>query len=156
MLTDTASAKKIATRHLIIGSDHAGFDLKEECRLYLVKNPMYRVFDQGVYDKQSADYPDIAKKVAMAVLNGEYEKGILICGSGIGMSITANRYRGIRAALCHDLYTARLCRQHNDANILVMGGRVIGTGIALEMVELFLNTEFEGGRHKKRTDLIDC
>ena len=142
--------------NIIIGSDHAGFDLKEECRLFLLKNPGYSVFDQGVYDRQSVDYPDIAKKVSLAVLKGEYEKGILICGSGIGMSITANRYKGIRAALCHDLYTARLCRQHNDANILVMGGRVIGTGIALEMVEIFLNTEFEGGRHRKRIALIDC
>ncbi len=153
---ETFAADNTEARKIIIGSDHAGFDMKEECRIFLLKNPGYRVFDQGVYDRQSADYPDIAKNVALAVLKGEYEKGILICGSGIGMSITANRYRGIRAALCHDLYTARLCRQHNDANILVMGGRVIGTGIALEMVEIFLNTEFEGGRHRKRIDLIDC
>lgn len=143
-------------KNIIIGSDHGGFDLKEECRLFLLKNPEYAVFDQGVYDRESADYPDIAKKVSLAVLSGEYEKGILVCGSGIGMSITANRYKGIRAALCHDLYTAGLCRRHNDANILVMGGRVIGTGIALEMVEIFLNTEFEGGRHKRRIDMIDC
>jgi len=143
-------------RNIIIGSDHAGFDLKEECRLYLSKNPQYKIFDQGGYDKQSVDYPEIAKKVALAVLSGEYEKGILICGSGIGMSIAANRFKGIRAALCHDLYTARLCRQHNNANILVMGGRVIGPGIALEMVGIFLNTAFEEGRHKKRIDLMDC
>jgi ribose 5-phosphate isomerase B len=143
-------------RNIIIGSDHAGFDLKEECRLYLSKNLQYKIFDQGVYNKQSVDYPEIAKKVALAVLSGEYEKGILICGAGIGMSITANRFKGIRAALCHDLYTARLCRQHNNANILVMGGRVIGPGIALEMTDIFLNTEFEEGRHKKRIDLIDC
>jgi ribose 5-phosphate isomerase B len=143
-------------RNIIIGSDHAGFDMKEECRLFLLKNPRYNLFDQGVYDKQSSDYPEIAKKVALAVLKGGYEKGILICGSGIGMSIAANRFKGIRAALCHDLYTARLCRQHNDANILVMGGRVIGTGIALEMVETFLNTQFEEGRHKKRIDMMDC
>lgn len=153
---DTSAANNISVRNIITGSDHAGFDLKEECRLFLSKNMGYRVFDQGIYNKQSSDYPDIAKNVAMAVLSGEYEKGILICGSGIGMSIAANRFKGIRAALCHDLYTARLCRQHNDANILVMGGRVIGTGLALEMVELFLNTEFEGGRHGKRIDLIDC
>jgi ribose 5-phosphate isomerase B len=153
---DTIVSNNISARNIIIGSDHAGFDMKEECRIFLSKNPGYRVFDQGVYDRQSVDYPDIAKKVALAVLRAEYEKGILICGSGIGMSITANRFKGIRAALCHDLYTARLCRQHNNANILVMGGRVIGTGIALEMVEIFLNTEFEGGRHRKRIDLIDC
>ncbi len=153
---EISASDNAAARKIIIGSDHAGFDLKEECRLFLLKNPGYMIFDRGVYDRQSVDYPDIAKSVALAVLKGEYEKGILICGSGIGMSITANRYKGIRAALCHDLYTARLCRQHNDANILVMGGRVIGAGIALEMVEIFLNTEFEGGRHKKRIDLIDC
>lgn len=143
-------------RKIIIGSDHAGFDLKEECRQFLIKYPACDVFDQGVFDRQSADYPDIAKKVSLAVLSGEYEKGILICGSGIGMSITANRYKGIRAALCHDIYTARLSRQHNDANILVMGGRVIGTGLALEMVEIFLNTGFEGERHRRRIDMIDC
>jgi ribose 5-phosphate isomerase B len=142
-------------RNIIIGSDHAGFDLKEECRLFLSRNPGYNVFDQGVYDKRSADYPEIAKKAALAVLKGDYEKGILICGSGIGMSIAANRFKGVRAALCHDLYTARLCRQHNNANILVMGGRVIGPGIALEMLEIFLNTEFEDGRHRKRIDMMD-
>lgn len=130
--------------------------MKEECRLFLLKDTAYNVFDQGVYDKKSADYPDIAKKVSLAILSGEYEKGILICGSGIGMSITANRFKGIRAALCHDLYTARLSRQHNDANILVMGGRVTGAGLAMEMVEIFLNTEFEGARHKRRIDMIDC
>jgi ribose 5-phosphate isomerase B len=153
---DSSEVKNGQVRGIIIGSDHGGYDLKEECRTFLSKDPRYRVFDQGVYDKQSVDYPDIAKKAALAVLTGEYEKGILICGSGIGMSITANRFKGIRAALCHDLYTARLCRQHNDANILVMGGRVIGTGIALEMVEIFLNTEFEEGRHRKRINMIDC
>jgi len=112
--------------------------------------------DAVVYDRQSSDYPKIAHKVAQSISEGEYSKGILICGSGIGMSITANRYRNVRAALCHNLYLARMCRQHNDANILVMGDRVIGIGLALEMVEIFFNTEFEGGRHKNRLDLIDC
>jgi ribose 5-phosphate isomerase B len=143
-------------RNIIIGSDHAGYDLKEECRQILSNDPRYKVFDQGVYDRQSADYPEIAKKVALAVLTGDYEKGILVCGSGIGMSIVANRFKGIRAALCHDLYTARLSRQHNDANILVMGGRVIGAGLALEMVEVFINTEFEDGRHRRRINMMDC
>jgi ribose 5-phosphate isomerase B len=143
------------SRNIILGSDHGGFDMKEECIKFLSKNPKYRVFDQGIHNREAFDYPDIAKKVALAVLNGDYEKGVLICGSGIGMSITANRFKGIRAALCHDLYTARLSRQHNDANILVMGGRVIGTGIALEMLDIFLNTEFEEGRHRKRINLID-
>jgi ribose 5-phosphate isomerase B len=152
---DSVIADKIVGRNIIIGSDHAGYDLKEECRLFLLKKTGLRIYDQGVYDRQSCDYPDIAKKVAIAVASGEYERGILICGSGIGMSIVANRHKGVRAALCHDLYTARLSRQHNDANILIMGGRVIGPGIALEMVDLFLNTDFEGGRHQKRIDLID-
>jgi len=141
--------------NIIIGSDHAGFGLKEECKLFL-ENTGHRVMDSGVYDRQSSDYPKIAHKVAQSISEGEYSKGILICGSGIGMSITANRHRNVRAALCHNLYLARMCRQHNDANILVMGDRVIGVGLALEMVEIFLNTGFEGGRHKNRLELIDC
>ncbi len=141
---------------IIIGSDHAGYDMKEECRLFLEKDARHRITDAGVYDREAFDYPIIARKVAEALAAGEYEKGILICGSGIGMSMAANRYKGIRAALCHNIYTARMSRQHNDANILVMGGRVIGFGLALEMVEVFINTAFEGGRHRRRLDLIDC
>lgn len=141
---------------IIIGSDHAGFKMKEECRLFLEKEKGLQVLDAGVYDQKSSDYPDIAKKVAMSIVKGDYEKGVLICGSGIGMSIVANRFKGIRAALCHNVYLARLCRQHNNANILAMGGRVIGVGIAIEMLEVFLETPFEGGRHEKRLGLIDC
>lgn len=140
---------------IIIGSDHAGYDMKEECRLFMEDLPECDVMDAGVHSRDSSDYPNIAKKVAEAIANGEYVRGILICGSGIGMSIAANRYRGVRAALCHNLYLARMSRQHNDANILVMGGRVIGVGLALEMIEIFLKTEFEGGRHQRRLDLID-
>jgi ribose 5-phosphate isomerase B len=140
---------------IIIGSDHAGYDLKEECRLFLEKERGLQVLDVGVYDRQSSDYPDIAKKVAASVANGDCEKGVLICGSGIGMSIAANRHKGVRAALCHNVYLARLCRQHNNANILAMGGRVIGVGIALEMLTAFLETPFEGGRHARRLGLID-
>lgn len=140
---------------IIIGSDHAGYDMKEECRLFLEDLSGYNVMDAGVHSRESSDYPNIAKKVAEAITNGEYSRGILICGSGIGMSIAANRYKGVRAALCHNLYLARMSRQHNDANILVMGGRVIGAGLALEMIEVFLKTEFEGGRHQRRLDLID-
>ena len=142
--------------NIIFGSDHAGFDMKEECRLFLEKQDKYRVFDAGVHSRAPSDYPNIAKEVALSLSEGRYDRGVLICGSGIGMSITANRYRGVRAALCHNLYLARMCRQHNDANILVMGGRVIGMGLALEMLMLFLETGFEGGRHRKRLDLIDC
>jgi len=93
--------------------------------------------------------------VAGAVSRGEYDRGVLICGSGIGMSITANRFKRVRAALCHDVYSAKMSRLHNDANILAMGGRIVGPGVALEILEVFLKTEFEGGRHKKRLDLID-
>jgi len=141
---------------IIIGSDHAGFDMKEECRLHLEGSSDHRIFDIGVYNRDSSDYPKIAQTVARSVAAGEYDRGILICGSGIGMSIVANRFQGIRAALCHNLYLARMSRLHNDANILVMGGRVIGVGLALEMVDIFLNTAFEGGRHQKRLDMIDC
>ena len=140
---------------IILGSDHAGFGLKEECRIYLESNPVHKIIDAGVFNTVSSDYPEIAHRVSLSVVDGECQRGILICGSGIGMSIAANRHKGVRAALCHNIYLARMSRQHNDANILVMGGRVIGVGLALEMVEVFLRTEFEGGRHSRRLDLID-
>ena len=140
---------------IIIGSDHAGFDLKEKCKKYLRDVLKKEVEDIGVYNKRSSDYPDIGHKLAEAVADGRYKRGILICGTGIGMSIVANRYKGVRAALCHDLYTAKYSRLHNDANVLVIGGRVIGEDLALEMVKLFLDTPFEGGRHKRRVDKID-
>ena len=140
---------------IIIGSDHAGFDLKEVCRSFLEDLAEYGVQDAGVFNRNSADYPDIAHKVSKAVSTGEFSRGILICGTGLGMGIAANRRKGIRAAVCHNLYTARLSRAHNNANILCMGGRVIGVDIALEMVELFLKTPFEGGRHQRRIDLIE-
>jgi ribose 5-phosphate isomerase B len=111
--------------------------------------------DAGTFSEDSMDYPQVAHKVAEAVSKGEFERGILICGTGIGMSVVANRYSGVRACLCHNLFTARLSREHNDANILVMGGRVIGKGIAIEMVELFLRTPFEGGRHELRLSQIE-
>ena len=140
---------------IIIGSDHAGFALKEECLVYLEGNPVHKIIDAGVFSTESSDYPNIAHSVALSIIKGECQRGILICGSGIGMSIVANRHKGVRAALCHNIYLARMSRQHNDANILVMGGRVIGVGLALEMVDVFLETEFEGGRHSRRLDLID-
>ena len=140
---------------IVIGSDHAGFGLKEECKKFLEKAYEYKVADMGVFSRESSDYPRIAHRVAQAVSKGEYSRGILICGSGIGMSITANRYRGVRAALCHNLYAARMSRLHNDANILTMGERISGVGLAFEILDLFLKTEFEGGRHKSRIDQID-
>lgn len=141
--------------NIIIGSDHAGYDLKEVCKAYLLQSGVHRVTDVGVFNKDSSDYPRIAKEVAGAVGRGEYDRGVLICGSGIGMSITANRFKRVRAALCHDLYSAKMSRLHNDANVLTMGGRIVGPGVALEILDVFLKTEFEGGRHKKRLDLID-
>ncbi len=140
---------------IILGSDHAGFDLKEACKAHLERLPDYSVTDNGVFSRQSSNYPEVAHKLSQAVAAGEYKFGILICGTGLGMSITANRHKGIRAALCHNLYTARMSRLHNDANIMAMGGRVIGEGLALEMVDLFLSTPFEGGRHQLRLDQID-
>jgi ribose 5-phosphate isomerase B len=141
--------------NIIIGSDHAGYDLKEVCKSHLLQSGECRITDVGVFSRDSADYPRIAKQVAEVVGRGEYDRGVLICGSGIGMSITANRFRRVRAALCHDLYSAKMSRLHNDANVLAMGGRIVGPGVALEILDVFLKTDFEGGRHKKRLDLID-
>lgn len=140
---------------LIIGSDHAGFDLKESCRHFLDGLNDHSLKDAGVFTRDSVDYPQIAHQVSRSISAGEFDRGILICGTGLGMSIVANRYKAVRAALCHNLYTARMSRAHNNANILVMGGRVIGVGLALEMVEIFLGTAFEGGRHQLRLDQID-
>ena len=141
--------------NIIIGSDHAGFDLKELCKAHLTQMEGTAVNDIGVFCRESADYPRIAHRVAQDVAKNEASRGVLICGTGLGMSIEANRHKGIRAALCHNLYTTRMSRAHNDANILVMGARVIGEGIAIEMLELFLKTPFEGGRHLLRIDQID-
>ncbi len=140
---------------IIIGSDHTGFDLKNRFKELLTNELGYEVSDAGTYSADSVDYPDIARNVASAVASGEYEKGVLICGTGIGMSIAANRFKGIRAALCHDIYTAEMSRRHNNANILVIGARVTGEGLALEILKVFFRTEFEGGRHKMRIDKIE-
>ncbi|MFW6115207.1 MAG: ribose 5-phosphate isomerase B [Thermodesulfobacteriota bacterium] len=140
---------------IIIGSDHAGYDLKEAVKTFLNERGVYSVHDIGAFSNDPIDYPMIAHELAQAVSEGKFAKGILICGSGIGMSIVANRYKKVRAALCHNLYTVRLSREHNDANVLAMGGRVLGIGLALEMVELFLSTAFEGGRHASRVGEID-
>ena len=141
---------------IVIGSDHGGFDLKETVKATLDASEEYSVTDIGVFSSQSSDYPKIAHQLAQAVARGEYRRGILICGSGIGMSVVANRYKGVRAALCHNLYAAKMSRLHNNANVLVMGGRVTGVDLSLEIMNVFLNTEFEGGRHQRRVDQIDC
>ncbi len=141
--------------NIIIGSDHGGFELKEVCRIFLASLDDWDVTDAGTFSENSVDYPVVAHKVARAVSEGEFTRAMLICGTGIGMSIAANRYPSVRACLCHNLFTAGLSRRHNNANILVMGGRVIGKGIALEMVDLFLRTPFEGGRHELRLNQIE-
>ena len=136
-----------------IGSDHAGYSLKEQVRQQL-KKINCECKDFGVYSEDRADYPDIAFSVSKAVGSGEFSYGILICGTGIGMSIAANKYKGIRAALCSEPYSARYAREHNGANILTMGARVIGPGLASNIVEQFLNTSFAGGRHSNRIKKI--
>ena len=140
---------------IALGCDHGGYRLKQEIIKYLEdKKIAYK--DYGCYSEESCDYPVYGKKVAHAVAGGECDKGILICGTGIGISITANKVKGIRAALCHDIFSAEATRQHNDANILAMGARVIGTGLALKIVDTFLNTEFSGEeRHRNRIDQIE-
>jgi ribose 5-phosphate isomerase B len=139
---------------IIIGSDHAGFELKEKIRTHLTSRG-YTVEDAGPFDDVSVNYVDYAGKVAAAVSRGQFPRGILVCGSGIGMSMAANRYKGVRAALCSDLLSARLSRQHNDANVLALGGRLIGDVLAFELVKTFLETEFEGGRHLERIQSMD-
>lgn len=138
---------------LAIGCDHGGFELKKSVVEYLEKNGIDFI-DVGCYNIESVDYPDIACDVCKKIQNGECDKGILICGTGIGISIAANKHKGIRAALCGDTFSAKYTRLHNDANVLCMGGRVIGPGLAQEITEIFLNTEFEGGRHLKRINKI--
>ena len=139
---------------LAIGCDHGGFELKEEILKFLKTVANIQVSDFGPSNKESVDYPDFGKKVSEAVSAGTMDRGILICGTGIGMSIVANRFPKVRAALCHDHFTAHMSREHNDANVLVMGERVIGKGVALELVKTWLDTAFAGGRHQKRLDKI--
>jgi ribose 5-phosphate isomerase B len=141
--------KKIA-----IASDHGGFDLKESVIAHLL-NTGWEVEDLGPHSSDSVDYPDYGIKLAEEVAEKKVERGIVICGTGIGMSIVVNRYPGIRGTLCADVFTAKLCREHNDSNILIMGGRVIGKGLAAEIVNTWLNTPFEGGRHQRRLDKIN-
>ncbi|MFH2012222.1 MAG: ribose 5-phosphate isomerase B [Pseudomonadota bacterium] len=139
---------------IIIGSDHGGFELKEYVKQFLSKDMGIDIYDVGTSGKESVDYPLFGSIVSQKVQSGEFERGILICGTGIGMSIVANRFFKVRAALCHDSYTARMSREHNDANILVLGGRVIDKGVALEIVKVWVTTEFQGGRHQQRLEKI--
>ncbi len=137
-----------------IGTDHAGYEIKSFVIEYLEKNGI-EVEDLGTYSNESVDYPDFAHKVAKAVLDNEGTRGILICGSGIGMSLAANKHKGIRAALCHDCYTAKMARLHNDANILCFGARIVGLGVIESILDAWIQSEFEGGRHQRRINKID-
>ena len=138
---------------IALGSDHGGFALKRDIAAWLEQSG-HGVLDLGNEGLESVDYPDYAEKVCRAVLSGDCERGILICGTGIGMSMVANRHRGIRAALCHDAFTARMSREHNDANVLCLGGRVLGPALALDIVAVWLAASFEGGRHQRRINLF--
>jgi ribose 5-phosphate isomerase B len=140
---------------IAIGADHAGFPLKQAVKSWLEEHG-YEVEDLGTYDTEPVDYPDYAAAVAHAVADGKADRGILICGTGIGMSMSANKVPGIRAALCTDAYTARMSRRHNDANVVCMGARVVGVGVAESIVEAWLAEEFEGGRHARRVSKINA
>ena len=138
---------------IVLGSDHAGYPLKEEIRQHLDKRGIEYV-DVGAYDTKSLDYPVQAAKACEKITSGECELGILCCGTGIGISMAANKVKGIRAACCSDYFSAKYTRLHNDANVLCMGARVISGGLACELADVFIDTGFEGGRHQRRVDLI--
>lgn len=138
---------------IAIGSDHAGFRLKELIKKHLLDRG-YQVIDFGTTSTDSTDYPLFAKEVSLAVQRGEAQRGILVCGTSIGMSIVANKFKGVRAAVCVNEYMARMSRKHNDANVLCLGDRVIGDDLALSIVDAWISTEFEGGRHERRLNLI--
>lgn len=138
---------------IALGCDHGGYEHKEAIKEFLEEKG-FTVTDFGIDEVKSVDYPDIALPVAKSVANGENQMAILVCGTGIGMSLAANKVKGIRAAVCSDHFSAKYTRLHNNSNILCLGGRVIGIGTALELVDLFVSTEFEGGRHQARIDKI--
>jgi ribose 5-phosphate isomerase B len=142
------------TTPIVMGSDHAGYALKEFIKEYLTVSD-FEVEDCGTFSEDSVDYTDFGILVAGKVSAGDFNRGILVCGTGLGMSMVANRFKYVRAALCNDIFSAMMCRQHNDSNILVLGGRVIGSELAKEIVNVWLKTPFEGGRHKKRIEKFD-
>jgi ribose 5-phosphate isomerase B len=141
-------------RSILIGSDHAAYELKEKIKTYL-SDKGYHVEDAGTKSTVSVNYVEYGKKVAKAVSQGQYLKGILLCGTGLGMSMTANRFPNVRAALCSDIFSAKMSRLHNDSNILVLGGRIVGDILAFALVQAWLDTEFEGGRHLERIQSIE-
>ena len=138
-----------------VDCDHGGFDLKEELKAFL-KSLGAEPMDMGTFSEESVDYPDFGVLVAEEISRGELEKGILICGTGIGMSMVANKFPRVRAALANDLYSSRCSREHNDANILIIGGRIVGKELAKEIVKVWLETPFAGGRHKRRLEKIEA
>ena len=138
-----------------IGSDHGGFALKQEIMKHLTERGIeYR--DYGTFSTDSCDYPDYGEAVGRAVASGECERGIVVCGTGIGISIAANKVHGVRCALCGDCFSAQMAREHNDANVLALGARVLGPGLALKIVDTFLDAEFQGGRHARRVAEMDA
>ena len=139
---------------ITIGSDHGAVQLKEEVKMVLKEYGDVEVKDVGTFGTDSVDYPDIAEKVCGVVVSGKADRGIVLCGTGIGISIAANKIKGIRCALCNDVFSAKMSRQHNDANVLAMGGRVLGFGPAGEIVRAFVEGKFEGGRHERRVNKI--
>ena len=139
---------------IIIGSDHAAYDLKEKVKAFLIGRGI-DVEDVGCYSEASVDYPDFGIKVASMVSAGKFERGILLCGTGIGMSMVANKFPHVRAALCTDLFSSIMSKRHNNSNILVLGARVVGDILAMEIVKAWLETPFEGGRHQRRLDKFD-
>ncbi len=138
---------------IVIGSDHGGFHLKEVLKQHLAERGI-EFHDAGTYTEDSCDYPDIALKVCREITEGRAERGILVCGTGIGMSMAANKVKGIRAALCGDVFSATMSREHNDANVICMGERVLGPGLAVSVLDAWLDTEFAGGRHARRVNKI--
>lgn len=140
-------------KKLVIGCDHAAVELKNTVREHLISRG-FEVTDVGTYTTDSCNYPVFAHRACERIQKGEADMGILICGTGIGMSLVANKHKGIRAACCSDTFSARLTRQHNDANVLCLGARVVGMGLALDLVDEFINAEFESGKHATRVDMI--
>lgn len=139
---------------ILIASDHGGFELKEKIKNYLLEKD-FEILDLGTNSTSSCDYPIFAKKLCKEILNNTAQKGILVCGTGLGMQITANRFKGIRAACVSDTYSAKMSKEHNNSNVLCLGARVLGFGLAIEILEVWLNTDFQGERHQKRLSMID-
>ena len=143
----------IMEKIIALACDHAGYPLKEELKSHFEKTGV-KFVDFGCHGLESVNYPEYATKLCTSIQEGQCTLGILVCGTGIGMSMAANKHKGIRAACCSDTFSARMTRMHNDANVLCLGGRVVGVGLALDMVDLFVETEFEGGRHAQRVGML--